>query len=81
MCGVRRGELRCQVFGAVEEYTLTLLTRLDAQGDRQMGFTDAGSAKEKNVLRLRQEVETGQFSQELLVELRLIGEVKGVQMP
>jgi hypothetical protein len=44
-------------------------------------LADTGGTKKKDVLRLGEEVEIGQFAEELLIELRLIGEVKGIQMP
>jgi hypothetical protein len=44
-------------------------------------LADSRSTQKKDVLRLGEEVEIGQFAEEFFIELRLIGEVKGVQLP
>ncbi len=68
-----------QLLGGVEQHALAGLRGLQPQADGKMCFADPRSSDEQYILCRVHELQRGQLPDQLLVDLRLEGEVKLLQ--
>ena len=64
------------MFGSEEEDRLSCLCRFDAEGDREVSLANTRGADEKDVLGSSEELQRGEFTDELLVDLALEDKVE-----
>jgi hypothetical protein len=79
MLGERFAERRHETGGRCEEVAVTVLTRLQPEGDREMALADPGRSEQKGVIAAFDVAAGGELADELQIDRGLKLEVEALE--